>query len=165
VGARQILDVITAINRLVNLPYKSLPLDTFAPVNAAASYLLRMHVDYGIVQLRDAGRNLTAYLFLPGQVAFHHEITAITDAPAYEALIAATPALTAPQPAFVVPPRTEANLAIRRIALGRRLEDMRPVIERLAGPEGKLADGPEARSFARLVSEWRALTPPAKTRA
>ncbi len=165
VGAKQILDVMTAINRLVNLPYKSLPLASFAPVNAAASYLVRMHVDYGIVQLRDAGRNLTAYLFLPGQVAFHHEITAITDAATYEALIADTPALAQPQPAFVVPPRTEANLAVRRIALGRRLEDMRPVIASLAGPDGKLADGPEARSFARLVGEWRALNPqPQKAR-
>lgn len=164
VGAKQILDVITAINRLVNLPYKSLPLDVFAPINPAASYLVRMHVDYGVVQLRDAGRNLTAHLFLPGQVAFHHEVTAITDAPAYEALIAQTPALAQLQPAFIVPPRTDANLALRRIALGRRLEDMRPMIEKMAGPDRKLPDGAEARTFARLVAEWRALTPQQKAR-
>ena len=162
VGARQIVDVIKGLNTIINLPQKTLPLASFSPLNPSVSYLMRMHVDYAVVQLRDAGRNLTAYIYVPGQVAFHHEIAEIVDHDAYEALIAATPAMAQPQPAFVVPPRSKANQTMRMIALSKRIEEMQPAVAKLSkdAPVTQ-ADDHLRRTFARAVAEWRAIAPKA----
>jgi len=162
VGARQIVDVIKGLNTIINLPQKTLPLANFSPLNPAASYQMKMHVDFAVVQLRDAGRNLTAYVYVPGQVSFHHEIAAIVDQDAYDALIAATPAMAQPQPAFIVPVRSKANQSIRMIALAKRIEEMQPAIAKLtkdapATPENEHL----RRSLARAVAEWRAISPKA----
>jgi len=166
VGARQIIDVIKGLNTVINLPQKTLPLANFSPLNPAVSYLIKMHVDFAVVQLRDAGRNLTAYVYVPGQVAFHHEITAIVDQAAYDALIAATPAMAQPQPAFIVPARSKANQTIRMIALARRIEEMQPAIAKLT-KDAPVTPGNDhlRRTFGRAVAEWRAISPKAAATA
>lgn len=160
VGSASITDVLRALTQVLNLPQKTLPLDAFTPLNPVASYLVRAHVDFSVVQLRNAGRNLTAYLFVPGQIAFHHEVTAVRDSAAYEALMTERPELRAMQPAFVVPAQTRANLGIRRLALARRIEELRPVIEQISAAAKGETERPEearTREVAQVLTEWRTL--------
>lgn len=155
VGAKTMVDLMNALNRIINLPQKSLPLDSFAPLDGVASYKIRMHVDYAIVHMVNAARNLSAYLLIPGQVAFHHEISAIPDQAAYDAALTATPGLGAIQPAFVVPPRTKANLGLRSLAIGRALTDLQDEVRALGGPDQ--ASDAQKRRAAQLAAEWRVL--------
>jgi hypothetical protein len=159
--AKSIIDVVRAFNSIVNLAQKSIPLANYTALNPVASYTIKMHVDYAAIELRNAGRNLTAYAYVPGQVAFHHEISAITDQAGYEALPA--PSMAQVMPAFIVPPQNKANHAIRRLALAQRLGDMQPAIKALPeGPQDMATEGLR-RSYARLVAEWKALTEAPKT--
>lgn len=154
--AKTIIDVVRAFNTIVNLAQKSIPLSNYTALNPVASYTIKMHVDFAAIELRNAGRNLTAYAFVPGQVAFHHEISAITDQAGYEALPA--PSMAEVMPAYIVPPQNKANHAIRHLALAQRLGDMQPLIRALPeGPQDIATEGLR-RSYARLAAEWKALT-------
>lgn len=151
VKARSVTDVLRSITSIVQQPQKTLPLKEFSPLNPVASYRIRMHVEFGVVQLRDASRNLTGYLFLPGQVAFHHEVTAKSEAE--------LPTLEVPQPAYIVPTGADANQMIRRIATAQRLQEMQAEIKALPG--GVDDASPHLRlTFARAVAEWKLLMKP-----
>jgi len=154
-GAKTLLDLMNALNRIINLPQKELPLGSFAPLNPVASFKIGMYVDYNVVQMANAARNLSAYLLIPGQVAFQHHVTAIPDQVAYDAVLAATPGLATLQPAFVVPPRTKANLGLRSLAVGRALADLQDEIRAAGGPEA--ASDAQKRRAAQLATEWRVL--------
>jgi hypothetical protein len=155
VGANSMNDLMTALNRIVHLPQKSLPLDMFAPLNPVASYKMRMYVDFAVLQLSHAGRNLSFYLLIPGQCAFHHEVTAITDQAGYDALIADKPQMKSLMPAFVVPPRTKANTGLRTLAVGQAITELQGAITAAGGPD-KASDLQMAR-MAQLATEWRVL--------
>jgi hypothetical protein len=155
VGAKSMQDLMAALNRIVHLPQKTLPLEVFAPLNPVASYKMRMYVDYAVLQLSAASRNLSFFLLLPGQCAFHHEVTAITDQAAYDALVAAQPQITSLMPAYVVPPRTKANIGLRTLAVGQSIGELQAAIKAAGGP-----DKADARLVARmqqLAAEWRVL--------
>jgi hypothetical protein len=155
VGAKSMQDLMAALNRIVHLPQKTLPLDMFAALNPVASYKLRMYVDFAVVQLSAASRNLSFFLLIPGQCAFHHEITAITDQAGYDALVTAKPELKSLMPAFVVPPRTKANAGLRTLAVGQAIGELQAAITAAGGPD-KASDLHKAR-MAQLATEWRVL--------
>ncbi len=158
--AKSIIDVVRAFNSIVNLAQKSLPLSNYAALNPVASYTIKMHVDFAAIELRSASRNLTAYAFLPGQVAFHHEISAIVDEAGYAALPA--PTMAQIMPAYIVPPQNKANHAIRQLALAQRLQDLQPAIKALPAGPGDMTTEGLRRSYARLIAEWKALGEAAK---
>jgi hypothetical protein len=92
---------------------------------------------------------------VPGQCAFHHEVTAIPDQAAYDAALAETPALAAVQPAFVVPPRTKAALGLRTLALARAIGELQDEMRDGGGPEQ--ASDAQKRRWAAMAAEWRLL--------
>lgn len=123
-GAKSVLDVMQALNRIVNLPQKSIPVEAFAWVRPVASFKIVMHVEYAVVELSNAARNLSAYFFVPGQVSFSQDVTAITDQAGYDALIAEDPKRARTRPGFIVPASTRANGDLRRTALGQRIKEI-----------------------------------------
>ena len=154
--AKSINDVLRAFNSIVSLAQKSLPLSNYAALNPVASYTIRMHVDFAALALRHAGRNLTAYGLVPGQVAFHHEVGTVLDAPGYAALPA--PTMAQIMPAYIVPPQNKASHAIRHMALAQRLQEMQPAIRALTDEQTDTAATGLRRSYARLAAEWKTLT-------
>ena len=160
-GAGDINGLLRVLSRVIPLPRVPVPLGVFGALNPVASYKVRLFTDFSVVRLREAGRNLSAYLFIPGQVAFHHEVTAITDEAGYARLVEAEPRLKSLQPHYVLPPGSQAGHGIRMMAVANRIEKMRPLIEK--GRENG-GSPPEALAmdFARLVREWKVLSQPRK---
>lgn len=153
-GAKDLRDLMGALNRVIDLPRLRLPLDVFRVLNATASYRLVLISDYAVVQLRSAARNLSANLLLPSQVGVHAEITAIPDPKAHEAREIDMGAL---RPGFIVPANSSATQGIRRTALAKRLEELQAAIEAQGGPE--TVTQAQTRHAAQLSAEWKALTP------
>ncbi|MBI1418836.1 MAG: hypothetical protein GC146_16590 [Limimaricola sp.] len=153
-------EVVRALGEILRQPQKVLPLAEFAPLNPIASYVVRMHVSYAIVQLRHAGEDLSAYLCLPSRVSFHHEVEAIPDEAAYHAAIAADRGLRAVSVSFVVPAKSAANADLRKLALRKRIEEYRAMIA-APGHLGSAAAGAQLDSvrdrLALAEEEWDAL--------
>lgn len=160
IGAQRPGDVVRALGKIVHQPQKVLPLADFAALNPIVSYVVRMHVSYAIVQLRHAGDAPLAYLCLPSRVSFHHEVEAIPDEAAYHAAIAADRGLRAVSVSFVVPSRSAANADLRKLALGKRIEEFRAMID-APGHLGSAAAGAQLDSLrdrlALAEEEWDAL--------
>lgn len=127
-GVTSTLDVLKAMARLLGMPQKTLPKE-FDALRPVASFTLKMHVEHSVLQLRNASRNLQAYLLVPGQIGFHHEITAITDQPGYDALIAEKPELKTLTPLFLVPARSKANREMRATALMAQTRDLAAAVQ------------------------------------
>jgi hypothetical protein len=158
VGAKTVLDVMQALNRIVNLPQKSIPAEAFAWLRPVASFKIVMHVEYAVVELANSARNLSAYFFVPGQVSFSQEVTEVTDQAGYEALVAEDPKRPTNRPGFIVPASTRANGEVRRIALGQRIKEIQGS---LAGvhPNDLPMDDLRRGTITRLGLEWNALKP------
>jgi hypothetical protein len=161
VGAKSIMDVMQAVNRVARLPQKTLPLKEFEKLSAVASHTLRVHVDYNVLHAVNAARNLGLYMFIPGQCSFTATIDAIPDQSAYDAALAETAHLARLQPGFIIPPSTEANMMLRRMALAQRITEIQ---QGMAGMEPKdlPLDDPRRLVIARLSLEWQALNTPRK---
>lgn len=157
VGAKDWGQVLQALSRVTGVPQRKVPLEGFAPLNPLASYLVRMDIEFQVLELSHAGRNLAAFVFLPGLASFR---PMLREAPAEGAALPAVP-----RPAFVIPPPTQAVAALRRLAVARRLTEMQAELggTRPADlPEGD----PRRLAVARLGAEWKALQPrKAPTRA
>ncbi|PHP28370.1 hypothetical protein [Limimaricola cinnabarinus] len=137
-GVKSSIDVLKAMARLLGLPQKVLP-KAFDPLKPVASFTLKMHVEHSVLRLRNASRNLQAYVLVPGQVGFHHEITEIVDRAGHEALMAEKPELKTLTPMFLVPAQSKANREMRATAL------MAQTRELAAQAQGKTAEElPEA---------------------
>ncbi|PYE84313.1 hypothetical protein [Pseudoroseicyclus aestuarii] len=165
VGTRNPVELLRALAKVLMLPQKKLPLEPFAPLNDVASYTLKMHVDHSIVQMRCASRNLSFYMAVPGQVAFHADVTGVKDDEAYEALVAEKPELKTLQPRFLVPPRNRANRDIRAMALIHRARTLQAEAQqRQSGGEEVL---PEAlrMSLGMVQAELRMLAQSAQKQA
>lgn len=160
VGAKELREVMNGINRIVALPQKALPLDAFAPLNALASYRLRMFTDYAVLQLSNAARNLTGYVYLPAQVGFHAEIVKIIDEAAFAAK---TVDLAQLRPGFIVPARTEAALGMRRAAVAKQFEELQAELDAAGGAEQ--ASPLQKTRAVRLSQEWNVLAPKAPAAA
>ncbi|MBW7922034.1 MAG: hypothetical protein H3C51_08035 [Rubellimicrobium sp.] len=153
-GAKDLRDLMGALNRVIDLPRLRLPLDVFRPLNETTSYRLVLASDYAVVQLRAADRNLVANLLMPAQVGVHAEITAIPDQAAHDAKGIDLAAL---RPGFIVPAHTPATQTIRRAALAQRLQDLQQTVAAQGGPETAT---PAQRALAgQLSAEWKVLTP------
>jgi hypothetical protein len=161
VGAKSITDVMQAVNRVVRLPQKTLPLKEFEKLSAVASHTLRIHVDYAVLYAANAARNLGLYIFIPGQCAFTARIDAVPDQAAYDAALAENAQLARLQPGFVIPPGTEANIMLRRMALAQRITEIQ---QSLGGTDIRdLPPGDLRRlTIARLSLEWQAINSPRK---
>lgn len=122
-NVKSTIDVLKAMARLLGMPQKILPKE-FDPLRPVASFTVKMHVEHSVLRLRNASRNLQAYLLVPGQIGFHHEITAIHDQAGYDALIAEKPELKTLTPLFLVPARTKANREMRATALMAQTRDL-----------------------------------------
>lgn len=160
VGAKDLRDVMGGINRIVALPQKAIPFDAFNPLNAHASYRIRMYTDYSVLQLSNAARNLTGYLYLPAQVGFHAEITGYADEAAFKAKAID---LTKLRPGFIVPARTEAALGMRRAAIAKQFEELQAELDTAGGAE-EATPIQKARAL-RLSQEWNVLVPKAPATA
>lgn len=161
VGAKNTAEILGALQRILGIAQRVIPHSQFAPLNPVASYAIRMHTEFNVLQLREAGRNLTAYLFIPGQVGFMADVTDKPDIGAYDKVMADNPKLVAPQPAFVVPAQSKANQNARMIALAKRIEELQPQIAKLTEGGKPLEDIGLRNAFGRTVAEWRALQPQA----
>ncbi|MBM1220589.1 hypothetical protein JQU17_06890 [Ponticoccus sp. SC2-23] len=154
VGARSLPEVLQSVQTLLKLPQKSLPLGHFAPLNEIASYEILMRTEFNVVELIEPSRNLSIYLFVPGQVLFGHRIIG-------DATPEAESAIDGPPPAFLIPTWSKANHSIRMIALTRRAKDLKPQIEEMMSGERE-KDPALTRSFASVIAELRGLAPEAK---
>lgn len=154
VGAGSLPEVLQSVQGLLKLPQKSLPLGHFAPLNDLASYEILMRTEFNVVELTEPSRNLSIYLFVPGQVLFGHRIVG-------DASPEAASAIESPPPAFLIPTWSKANHTIRMIALTRRAKELQPQIESMMA-EQREKDPALIRSYAAVIAELRGLAPEAK---
>jgi hypothetical protein len=161
VGAKSILDVMQAVNRIARLPQKTLPLKEFEKLSAVASHTLRIHLDYSVLHAVNAARNLSLYLFIPGQCSFTARIDTVPDQTTYDAAVEENAQLARMQPGFIIPPGTEANMMLRRMALAQRITEIQ---QGMGGMEPKDLPLDDLRrlTIARLSLEWQALNKPRK---
>ena len=152
VGAGSTTDILRALHGILHMPQKVLPLEVFEPINGAASYVLKMHTVFNVVEMANAERNMAFHVIVPGQVSFHHEITAKDDA-GYAALELEEAKM---QPTFLIPPHSKPNQAIRALALSKRVEELQSALKTkaAAGHKGTPA---EQREFQMAVGELRLL--------
>lgn len=153
-GAKDLNALMSALNRILELPRKVIPFETFRPLNATASYRIRMVTEFVVLQMQNAARNLTAYLYLPSQVGFHAEITGIPDQAAHDAKGIDPVRL---RPGFFVPAQSKAVLGMRRAALTKAFEELQAEIMAAGGAEAA-TDAQKMRA-ARINAEWQILTP------
>ncbi|QQA42666.1 hypothetical protein [Pelagovum pacificum] len=157
-GADDINQVLAGVSRLVNLPHKTLPLESFAPLQEATSYVVRHHLDFSVVLLRNRTEDLAGYLCLPNRVLFHSEIRAIHDQDALDRIFEADPRLRTMQPTFFVPSRSDANRGVRRTALAQRISESRQALAALPqGPGGDVARKNLSAKLRVFQAEWDAL--------
>jgi hypothetical protein len=161
VGAKSILDVMQAVNRIARLPQKTLPLKEFEKLSTVASYTMRIHIDYSVLHASNAARNLALYLFIPGQCSFTARIDSVPDQIAYDAATEENAQLARVQPGFIIPPGTEANMMLRRMALAQRITEIQAGMGGMQ-PKDLPLDDPRRLTIARLSLEWQALNTPRK---
>lgn len=150
VGAKDWRPVLQALARVTGVPQRKVPTEAFVALNPLGSYQLRMETEFQVVELSHAGRNLAAYVFLPGLVSFQ---PALKEAPAEGTVL---PALT--RPVFVVPPPTDGAMAMRRAAVARRLTEMQALLGDTR-PADLPPNDPRRAEVAKLGAEWRVLQP------
>jgi hypothetical protein len=161
VGAKSPLDVLRAMTKFLPIAQIGSPAPAFAALKPVASFKVRAQTEFAVVELREAGRNLTAYLFLPAIVTFYHEITAITDRDGYDALLKDKPDLASNQISVILPPGTQPMREIRKAATAMRISEARPIVEK-AKSSGDRPDDATLRILARLGREWDLLNKPAQ---
>lgn len=157
VGAASVTDILRGLHGILHMPQKILPLEVFEPLNAAASYLLKMHTVFNVVELSNPEKNMAFHVIVPGQVSFYHEITAKDDA-GFAALELDAAKM---QPTFLIPPHSKPNQAIRALALSKRVEELQSALatKAAAGQKGTPA---EQREFQVAVGELRLLAKKSK---
>jgi len=151
VGATSFPQLMQAIARVTGIPQKTLPLEAFAILNPLASYRVVMETAFSVLSLSNPARNLVAYVFVPGLVAFSH---AMDEAPE------GAPAPGSIRPGFVIPPGNQAALAMRRMAVARRLTELQAELGETR-PADLPAGDPRRNAVAQLGAEWRVLSPKA----
>lgn len=154
-GAKDWAQVVQALARVLGVPQKTVPFDGFALLNGLTDYRIAMETQFQVVELANDARNLGAYLFLPGLVGFR------------PLLPEGTPPETLPrlqQTVYVIPPPTQGAMALRRLAVARRLTELQADLAG-ARPADLPAEDPRRAEAARLGAEWKVLQPKAKTQA
>jgi hypothetical protein len=154
-GAKSLTELMGALNRIIQVPQRAIPLDQFTALNPSTSYVVRALTAYSILELSHAARNLAGFLMVPSQVAFTCTVTDIADQAAHDALIAAKPDLIRISPAYIVPPRSKANIGLRAMAVAQSLTELQAIID-AAGGAATATDIQKVRGGA-LAAEWRML--------
>jgi hypothetical protein len=124
--------------------------ETFAPLNAVGTYQIRLDTEFQVLELSNAARNLQAFLFLPGLVSFR---AVLREAPPEGTTLPAIPRTLS-----VVVPGNKAALALRRLAVAKRLSEMQVDLAGVRPADLPQAD-PRRAEVARLGAEWKALQP------
>lgn len=159
VGAKDVPDVLGALQKILGIPQRKIPFAQFEPLKPVATFGIQMHTEFNVVELKEASRNLSAFLFVPGQVVFVAEVKEKADDAAFDEMLEQNPNLAAAQAAHVVPAQSKANQNVRMIALAHRIGELQPLIED-ATQGGKEIEDPNLRNvFGRTVNEWRAIAP------
>jgi hypothetical protein len=163
-GGKSMIEVMQALNRIVNLPQKTIPVESFHWLRPYASFKVVQHIEYAVVELANTARNLSAFFLVPGQVYYSYQITEMVNRAGYDAAQALDPKQATNRPGFIVPASTKANDAIRRVALAQRINEIR---QDLAGvhPNDLAAEDARRGLIARLGIEWNALTAAARKTA
>ncbi len=162
-GAKSAIDILRALASVVQIPQIKVPRDPYKPVEGDVSYALRMYTEYALLRLRNAGRNLSFVVALPGQCIFHHEITAKGDG--YDTLVADRPELATIQPRFILAPTSDANRNMRALALSAWLNETQKVIAAKTADGAKLDDRALESAFGRMLAEFKVLTKGARPAA
>jgi hypothetical protein len=158
VGGKSVSDVLGALQKIMGLPQRPIPYALFDPLKPVSSFAIRMHTEFNVVQLKETSRNLSAYLFVPGQVVFVAEVKEKADEAAFDAMLAENPKLAQTQNAQIVPVMSKANQNVRMIALAQRIGELKPLVD-AATAEGQPLDPNLRNAFGRAVNEWRAIAP------
>jgi hypothetical protein len=142
--------VLQAVQRVTGIPSRKVPVETFAPLKPFGSYQLRLDTEFQVIELSNAARNLQAFLFLPGLVSFR---AILREAPSEGTTLPAIPRTLS-----VVAPGTKAAVALRRLAVAKRLSEMQADLGGMRPSDLPEAD-PRRAEIARLGAEWKALQP------
>ncbi len=154
--AKSAVDIMRAVASIVQIPQMKLPREAFAPIEKAASYSMRMYTEYSVLRMRNASRNLSFVIALPGQCIYHHEVTAKDDV-AYDALIESRPELAKIQLRYILAPTSDANRNMRAMALSAWLSEMKAQIEAKTAGGVPLEDPALQSDYARALSEIKVL--------
>jgi hypothetical protein len=149
-GAKDWGQVLQPLARITGVPQRKVPLETYAVLKPFGSFHLRMEMEFQVVELSHAGRNLAAFLFLPGIVGFQPFLKA---APAEGTVL---PAIA--RQLYVIPAATQAALSLRRLAVARRLNEMQAELGG-AKPADLPQNDPRRAAMAKLGAEWKVLQP------
>ncbi len=155
--AKSAVDLMRAVASVVQTPKMVLPREPYAPIEGAVSYALRMFTDFNVLRLRNAGRNLSFVVALPGQCIYRHEITDRDEA-AYDALLAETPELANIQPRFIIAPTSDANRNMRILALSTQLRELQETIKVKIAETEKFEDRELTGAYHRALTEFQVLT-------
>jgi hypothetical protein len=155
VGAKDFGQVVKAMARITGVPQKKIPFEVFVGLNDKASYVIGMETEFQVVELANAGRNLSAYVVLPGLVSFSHALKEPVEGAPLPGTI---------RPVFVIPPGTQAGQAMRRLAVAKRLGEMQAELGDTKPADLPPTD-PRRAAVAKLGAEWKALQPKAPTKA
>lgn len=156
VGAKGFPEVMRAMARVTGMPGARLPREAFAACEGKGAYTILLHTDLAVVELENAGRNLSVHLLLPSLAAFSHLWGGPGDAAAESP--ADGPAAGSIRPGFLVPPPSEAASGLRRLALARRIEELQAQMAGVTAADLP-ADDPRRALLGRLAAEWRLLQP------
>ncbi len=149
VGAKDWGQLMQAVARVTGVPQKKVPFEAFASLNDKGSYRIVMAAEFQVLELSNAARNLTTYVFLPGIVSFLHAMSEPVEGAPLPGSI---------RPAFVIPPGTQAAMAMRRMAVARRLTELQAELGETR-PADLPQDDPRRAAIAKLGAEWKLLQP------
>ena len=151
IGAGSLPQILKAIQPVLKIPRKKIPHAHFEPLRPLTTFDVVMQTEYSVVELKDASRNLSAHLFVPGQVRFIHQLP--EDAPD-----TAKEATTEKAPTLLVPTFSKANHHVRLIALTQRARELEPRAKAMI--EGETDKDPRVIvSYAGVIAELKGLAP------
>jgi hypothetical protein len=146
-GAKSFAPVMQALARVTGIPQKTVPFEAFAALKDHGPYRIRLLTEYAVVELSNPGRNLQAFLCVPGLVSFVHGMDEVPEG---------APAPGSIRPGFVIPPLNQAVHAIRRMAVARALTEMQAELGEVK-PTDLAANDPRRARIAKLGAEWKVL--------
>ena len=155
IGAGSLPQILKGIQPVLKIPRKKIPHAHFEPLKGITSYDIIMQTEYSVVELKEPSRNLSAYLFVPGQCRFIARFD--DDAPANaETSVGEKP------PTFLIPTFSKANHHVRLIALSQRAKELEPRAKEMI--EGDAEKDPRVIvAYAGVIAELKGLAPTPKS--
>ena len=147
VGATSFAQVMQALTRVTGLPQKKVPFEAYKALMAQGPFRIRMDIEFSVLEMANPGRNLSAYVFVPGLVSFAHVMDEVPEGAAAPGTI---------RPGFVIPPLNQAVHALRRMAVARRLTELQGLLGETQ-PRELAAGDPIRAEIGKLGAEWKVL--------